>query len=59
MKAILVSGFSDSRNIRKAQESGAGMYLKKPYTVTSLAQTVSQELTADIVRNTHIPSQNA
>jgi len=55
-KAIIVSGFSDSHNVQKAQESGAGMYLKKPYTITSLAQAVSQELTADVGRNTHLPS---
>ncbi len=54
-KAIIVSGFSDSRNVQKAQESGAGTYLKKPYTITSLAQAVSQELAADVGRNTNLP----
>jgi two-component system, cell cycle sensor histidine kinase and response regulator CckA len=54
-KAIIVSGFSDSRNVQKAQEFGAGMYLKKPYTITSLAQAVSQELTFDVGRNTNLP----
>ncbi len=54
-KAIIVSGFSDSRNVQKAQEYGAGMYLKKPYTITSLAQAVSHELAADTGRNTNLP----
>jgi two-component system, cell cycle sensor histidine kinase and response regulator CckA len=53
--AIIVSGFSDSRNVQKAQEYGAGMYLKKPYTITSLAQAVSHELAADTGRNTNLP----
>lgn len=43
-RAIIASGFSDSLSVRKAQSFGAGMYLKKPYTVQSLAQAVYNEL---------------
>ena len=44
LKAVIASGFSDSESVRKAQELGAGMYLKKPYTVQSLTQAVYHEL---------------
>lgn len=43
-RAIIASGFSDSLSVRRAQAFGAGMYLKKPYTVQSLAQAVYHEL---------------
>ena len=48
-KAIIASGFSDSVSVRRAQEFGAGMYLKKPYTVKSLAQAVYHELAVDYI----------
>jgi two-component system, cell cycle sensor histidine kinase and response regulator CckA len=43
-KAVIASGFSDTVSVRTAQEIGAGMYLKKPYTVVSLAKAVHHEL---------------
>ena len=43
-KAIIASGFSDNTSVRKAQELGAGSYIKKPYTVESLARAIYQEL---------------
>ncbi len=45
-KAVIASGFSDTVSVRTAQEIGAGMYLKKPYTVASLAKAVHHELAA-------------
>ena len=46
-RTVIASGFSDSLSVRRAQEFGAGMYLKKPYTVQSLAQAVCRELADD------------
>jgi two-component system cell cycle sensor histidine kinase/response regulator CckA len=46
-RAIIASGFSDSSSVRQTQAYGAGMYLKKPYTVESLAQAVCHELAND------------
>ncbi|MFT5702358.1 MAG: two-component system cell cycle sensor histidine kinase/response regulator CckA [Desulforhopalus sp.] len=43
-KAIIVSGFSETSRVKKAQELGAGTYLKKPYTVELLATTIYKEL---------------
>jgi len=43
-KAIIASGFSESSRVKKAQEIGAGVYIKKPYTVESLAKGIHQEL---------------
>lgn len=43
-KAIIASGFSDTSRVRKAQNLGAGPYIKKPYSVNSLAKAISEEL---------------
>jgi PAS domain S-box-containing protein len=43
-KAIIVSGFSESEQVRKTQELGAGQYLKKPYTLETLGMAVRKEL---------------
>jgi PAS domain S-box-containing protein len=43
-KAIIVSGYSESEQVRKTQELGAGQYLKKPYTLETLGLAVRNEL---------------
>ncbi len=43
-KAVISSGFSESEQIKEAQRLGAGMYIKKPYTLEKLAMTVRGEL---------------
>ncbi|WP_163336295.1 transporter substrate-binding domain-containing protein [Desulfopila sp. IMCC35008] len=43
-KAIIASGYSETRNIVDAQQLGAGQYIRKPYTVLSLARAVKEEL---------------
>ena len=43
-RAIIASGFSDNTSVRKAQQLGAGAYIKKPYTVESLARAIFLEL---------------
>jgi signal transduction histidine kinase/ActR/RegA family two-component response regulator len=43
-KAIVASGFSESERVREVQRLGAGLCLKKPYTVEELAEAVQQEL---------------
>ena len=43
-KAIIVSGFSETARVKKAQALGAGAYLKKPYTVELLATAIYKEL---------------
>ena len=44
-KAIIASGFSETDRVRKAQELGAGPYIKKPYTLEKIALAVKNELT--------------
>ncbi len=46
-KAIIVSGFSETDRVRKAQELGAGAYVKKPYLFEKLGLAVKQELEKD------------
>jgi signal transduction histidine kinase/ActR/RegA family two-component response regulator len=43
-KAIIVSGFSETVRVTKAQELGAGAYLKKPYLKERIGIAVRQEL---------------
>ena len=43
-KAIIASGFSESERVKEAQRLGAGPFIKKPYTLETLARTVRSEL---------------
>jgi two-component system, cell cycle sensor histidine kinase and response regulator CckA len=43
-RAIIASGYSESQDIQKALEIGAGRYLKKPYTLIGLGMAVWEEL---------------
>ena len=48
MKAIITSGFSESDRVKKALKLGAGMYIKKPYTMEKIGLAVSRELGTDL-----------
>lgn len=43
-RAIIVSGFSESSRIKEALTLGAGKYIKKPYTVETIATAVRNEI---------------
>jgi PAS domain S-box-containing protein len=43
-KAIIVSGFAETKRVAKAQALGAGVYLKKPYSLEKLGLAVRKEL---------------
>ena len=43
-KAVIASGFSLSDRVKKAQELGAGVYIKKPYSVEKLGLAIKTEL---------------
>jgi PAS domain S-box-containing protein len=43
-KAILVSGFSESDRVKKAQEIGAGAFVRKPYVLEKIGLAVRREL---------------
>ncbi len=43
-KAIIVSGFAVTHDVKAAQELGAGIYIKKPYTLEKLGLAVKEEL---------------
>ena len=43
-KAIIVSGFSETDRVKKAQRLGAGTYVKKPYTIEGIGVAVKAEL---------------
>jgi ActR/RegA family two-component response regulator len=43
-KAILVSGFSETSRVGKAQKLGAGAYVKKPYVMEKIGMAIRDEL---------------
>ena len=43
-KAIIASGYSESRQVKAAQKMGAGSYLKKPYSFEKIGLAVKAEL---------------
>jgi CheY-like chemotaxis protein len=45
-KAIIASGFSETDEVKKAHNLGAGIFIKKPYTINQLGKAVKQELEA-------------
>ena len=51
-KAVIASGFSETERVKAAQCLGAGMFLKKPYTLQRLGQAVRHELDGDSMQST-------
>ena len=43
-KAVIASGFSETKRAKEAQKLGAGQYVKKPYTIEKIGQAVIAEL---------------
>ncbi len=43
-KAIIVSGFAETDEVKKTQKLGAGQYIKKPFTLEMIGLAVKQEL---------------
>jgi PAS domain S-box-containing protein len=43
-KAVIVSGFAETDEVKETQQLGAGKYLKKPLTLEKLGLTIKEEL---------------
>ncbi len=43
-KAVIVSGFSETERVKKAQELGAGAYVRKPYVMERIGMAIRDEL---------------
>ncbi len=43
-KAVIVSGFSETDRVRKAQRLGAGAYVQKPYILEKIGLAIRDEL---------------
>jgi len=43
-KAVIASGYSESKRVREAQRIGVGAYIKKPYTLEKIALAVREAL---------------
>jgi signal transduction histidine kinase/ActR/RegA family two-component response regulator len=43
-KAIIVSGYAETERVKEMQQLGAGLYLRKPYTMAQLGIAIKNEL---------------
>jgi len=43
-KAVIASGFSETEEVKAAQQMGAGCYIKKPYTLDNIGMAINREL---------------
>jgi DNA-binding NarL/FixJ family response regulator len=43
-KAIIISGFTETNDVKKAQKLGASKYIKKPVTLEKIGLAVKEEL---------------
>jgi two-component system cell cycle sensor histidine kinase/response regulator CckA len=43
-KAVIASGFSESDDIKEVLELGAGVFIKKPYSMAKLGRAVKEAL---------------
>ena len=43
-RAIIASGFSETKRVKEAQRLGAGKYVKKPYTIEKIGMAIKTEL---------------
>jgi DNA-binding NtrC family response regulator len=43
-KVVIASGYAETERVRKAQQIGAGSYIKKPFTVEKIGLAVREEL---------------
>jgi DNA-binding NarL/FixJ family response regulator len=43
-KAIIASGFTETKDVKAVQRLGAGKYIKKPYTIDKIGIAVKEEL---------------
>jgi len=43
-KAVIVSGYSETERVSKAQELGAGAYVRKPYVMEKIGAAIRREL---------------
>ena len=43
-KAVIASGFSETNSVKAAQRLGAGIYVKKPYTLEEIGMALKNEL---------------
>jgi signal transduction histidine kinase/ActR/RegA family two-component response regulator len=46
-RAVIASGYSENDRVREAQRLGAGIYVRKPYTIENLAQAIDHEFKRD------------
>ena len=48
-KALIVSGFSESSDVKEAMRLGVGGFVKKPYTMEQIARAIKDELARSLL----------
>ncbi len=43
-KAVIVSGYAENDRVKELQRLGAGVYIKKPYTIAKIGKVIKEEL---------------
>jgi DNA-binding NarL/FixJ family response regulator len=43
-KAVIASGYAETGRVKEAQNLGAGIYIRKPYTLAKLGLAVKSEI---------------
>ena len=43
-KAVIASGYAESRRVKETQHLGAGAYIRKPYTLEKIGMAIRAEL---------------
>jgi signal transduction histidine kinase len=43
-KAVITSGYAENQRVNKAQDLGAGAYVRKPYTIEKIGMAIREEL---------------
>ncbi len=57
-RTVIASGYSETCRVKEAQMLGAGIYLRKPYTIENLARAVNHELNKKEVSNVKYDVRN-
>jgi two-component system cell cycle sensor histidine kinase/response regulator CckA len=57
-RAVIASGYSETERVKEAQKLGAGIYLRKPYTIENLARAIDHELNKKEVLNVKYDVRN-
>jgi two-component system cell cycle sensor histidine kinase/response regulator CckA len=57
-KAIIASGFSETKRVKEAERLGVGKYIRKPYTMQILGKAIREVMAACSKKPTKVNAQS-